>query len=174
MRIIENKTQWEEMVGHILTFKYLNKQELAIILKAGSVITYDTDEVLAKEGELEPWFFGILEGTVSVSVSEKNKKETYMNSLGPGDIFGEAGIFLNVPRTATITAMGPCTVFRIHRNDLSAFFKQNPVATNKMLLVIIYGLLRKLRAANLELAFERREDIDQSDIDAMVDRILNN
>lgn len=174
MRTINETSEWEEQVGHILTFKYLSKTELSILLKAGTVHAYDAEEVLAKEGELEPWFFGILEGTVSVTVSEKHKKETYMNSLGPGDIFGEAGIFLNVPRTATITAMGPCTVFRIHRKDLSEFFKQNPVATNKMLLVIIYGLLRKLRAANLELAFERREDIDQSDIDAMVDRILNN
>jgi hypothetical protein len=34
--------------------------------------------------------------------------------------------------------------------------------------MIIYGLLRKLREANQELAFERRFDSDQSDIDALI------
>jgi CRP/FNR family cyclic AMP-dependent transcriptional regulator len=35
-------------------------------------------------------------------------------------------------------------------------------------MVIIYGLLRKLREANQELAFERKSDVGQDDIDDLV------
>ena len=37
-----------------------------------------------------------------------------------------------------------------------------------MLMIIIYSLLKKLRDANQELAFERKSDIDQNDIDSLV------
>ena len=33
---------------------------------------------------------------------------------------------------------------------------------------IIYGMLRKLREANQELAFERRDDFKQDDIDSLI------
>ena len=41
-----------------------------------------------------------------------------------------------------------------------------------LLMIIIYSLLRKLLDANQELAFERKEDLDQDDIDSFIDGIL--
>ena len=41
-------------------------------------------------------------------------------------------------------------------------------------MLIIYSLLRKLRAANQELAFERRADIHQDDVDALVAQLAGN
>ncbi len=41
-----------------------------------------------------------------------------------------------------------------------------------MLLIIIYGLLRKLRESNQELAFERKSVIAQDDIDDIVESFM--
>ena len=60
----------------------------------------------------------------------------------------------------------------MQRSDLSAFIKSQPAGGNKLLLVVIYSLLRKLRAANQELAYERKADMDQSDVDSLMADML--
>ena len=53
------------------------------------------------------------------------------------------------------------------------FLKRHAEAGNKILLSIIFSLLRKLKLANEELAYERKSDIAQDEIDAMVDNLFN-
>jgi len=55
---------------------------------------------------------------------------------------------------------------------MSAFIRSKPAGGNKLLLVIIYSLLRKLRAANQELAYERKADMDQADVDSLMADML--
>ena len=60
----------------------------------------------------------------------------------------------------------------IHRKDIIDFLKSNTDAGSKILMLIIYSLLKKLKEANLEIAFERKADIVQTDIDSMVKDIM--
>jgi hypothetical protein len=53
------------------------------------------------------------------------------------------------------------------------FIRTSPAAGNKILMVIIHGLLRKLKMVNHELAFERKSDMDQDDIDQLVANIFS-
>ena len=99
-------------------------------------------------------------------------KEVYMNSLGPGEVFGEAGLFMSVPRTATVRVEDSATIVRINRSEFAGFLKRHPVAGNKMLIVFIYGLLRKLKLADQELAYERKSDLSQDDVDSMVSSLF--
>jgi CRP-like cAMP-binding protein len=79
---------------------------------------------------------------------------------------------MSVPRTATVRALGTTIIVRIHRAELALFLKRYPAAGNKILIVFIYGLLRKLRLADQELAYERKSDMAQEDVDAMVANIF--
>ena len=151
----------------IVVFRFLSDAEILDLLAHAEALELEEGEIIVKEGELSPYLYGIAEGTVAVSVGEEGK-EVYVNSLGAGDVFGEAGIFMSVPRTATVTAQGRTVIVKLHRIELSAFLKRHAESGNKMLLVFIYGLLRKLRLANQELAYERKSDMGQEDVDAMV------
>ncbi|TFG79664.1 MAG: cyclic nucleotide-binding domain-containing protein [Spirochaetales bacterium] len=172
MEELKDKNAWRASAANVMTFRYLSSAELALVLKASTVYLFGPEETVVKEGELDPYFYGILEGSVSVSVHEKldtgELNEVYMCTLGPGDVFGEAGIFLKVKRTATVRTLDDVVLLRLHRSDLAAFIKAQPSGGNKLLLVVIYGLLRKLRAANQELAYERKADMDQTDVDALL------
>lgn len=141
------------------------------LLEHSEALEFEEGEIVVAEGEVSPFFYGIAEGTVSVSLGEEGK-EVYVNSLGAGDVFGEAGLFMSVPRTATVRAQCRAVIVRIHRSELAGFLKRYPAAGNKMLIVFIYGLLRKLKLADQELAYERKSDMAQEDVDAMVANIF--
>lgn len=172
MTEIKDKGAWRAQAADVSTFKYLSPAELEFIVDKSTILRYGTDEPIVKEGDLSPYFFAILDGTVSVSVAEGTLdgalRDVFMCALGPGDVFGEAGIFLKVKRTATVSAAEDAVVLRLHRDDLGAFIKAKSAGGNKLLLVVIYSLLRKLRAANQELAYERKSDMDQADVDSLL------
>jgi CRP-like cAMP-binding protein len=62
--------------------------------------------VLINEGEPGDRFFVLLSGVAGVSQASLG----YRNVLRAGDYFGEVALTMNVPRTATVTAMTPCVV----------------------------------------------------------------
>ncbi len=172
MKTIPDANAWRKAVHDIITFRYLDEKELDRLLAVGRVIEYGREEVIVKEGEIEQLFFGILDGTVSVSVHENEGKNVFICSLGAGDVFGEAGFFMNIKRTASVIALGKTVVFALNREDIASLIRTDPAAGNKIFLTTIYGLLRKLRAANQELAYERKSDMNQDDIDSLVSGLL--
>jgi CRP/FNR family transcriptional regulator, cyclic AMP receptor protein len=167
MKSIEDKAGLVGSVRGIVTFRFLGDEDIIDLLGHSEVLELEEGETVVEEGEVSPYFYGIAEGTVAVSVGSEDSK-VYVNSLGAGDVFGEAGIFMSVPRTATVTAQERVIIIRMHRSELAGFLKRHPEAGNKILLVFIYGLLRKLKLADQELAYERKSDMAQEDVDAMV------
>ena len=167
MDYLKDKSKLIVPVRGIVTFRFLDDAEILDLLNHSDALELDEGETIVKEGEVSPYFYGIAEGTVAVSVGEGEAK-VYVNSLGAGDVFGEAGIFMSVPRTATVTAQEKTIIVRVHRAELAGFLRRYPESGNKILLVFIYGLLRKLKLADQELAYERKSDLAQEDVDAMV------
>ncbi|MBN2508907.1 MAG: cyclic nucleotide-binding domain-containing protein, partial [Spirochaetales bacterium] len=165
-----NKQGYLAKIRNILVFRSFNENELEGILRYCEVISFEDGENIVTEGDISPSFFAIIEGAVKVTVNQDGK-DVYICTLGGGDIFGEAAMFLKVKRTADVTATGPVIALKFIRHDLFDFLKAFPRAGNKFLMLIIYGLLRKLRDANQELAFERRADINQADIDSIISEL---
>lgn len=172
MELIPVTKIWREAVKKIITFRYFDDSELDRLLNVGMILEYDSEEPIIVEGDVDQHFYGILEGTVSVTVHEKDGKDVFICVLGTGEVFGEAGFFLNIKRTASVTAKDKTVVFRLNRKEMTALIRDFPAAGNKILLITIYGLLHKLRQANQELAYERKGDMDQLDIDDLVNGLL--
>ena len=171
MRTLADMASLVGSVRGIVAFRFLGDAEILDLLEHSEVLALEEGEIVVAEGEVSPYFYGIAEGTVSVSVGEDDKK-VYVNSLGAGDIFGEAGIFMSVARSATVTAQDRAVIIRVHRTEFAGFLKRHAEAGNKILLVFIYGLLHKLKLADQELAYERKSDMAQEDVDAMMAGLL--
>ncbi|HVH51979.1 MAG TPA: cyclic nucleotide-binding domain-containing protein [Gaiellaceae bacterium] len=62
--------------------------------------------VLVREGEPGEEFFVVFAGMLSVSQRDRGNQGV----LRPGDYFGEVALAMNVPRTATVTAITPAVV----------------------------------------------------------------
>lgn len=163
-----NESSYLKNLDKVLFFKFLSDKEKKELLDISEVINYSTGDIIISEGEIQPYIFTVIRGTVNVIVHEKNKKEVFICSIGAGDVFGEAGIFMKVKRTANVVSTAKTSILRIEREKMLSFIKRNKDSGIKILMLIIYSLLRKLREANQEIAFERKSDIKQEDIDSLI------
>jgi len=156
-----------EKLKKAVIFRFLDDELLTRLLDISYIVKYKKDDVIISEGETSPYFFAVLEGSVDVSVKEAGGKDVFICSIEEGDVFGEAGIFLKTKRTASVISSANTTLLRIDRKDLLDFIKAHPSAGIKILMIIIYKMLKKLRDANQEIAFERKASLNQDDIDAI-------
>ncbi|WP_319478463.1 cyclic nucleotide-binding domain-containing protein [Marispirochaeta aestuarii] len=173
MQRFSDKQKYSDELRSLLLFRPLNNDEIAKFAERSEIISYTENEKIVLEGDVDPSFFIVIRGTVNVTVQQKGS-DVFISAIGPGDVFGEAAMFMKLKRTADVIAAEDTVLLRIQRPQMMEFIRDYPRAGNKILMLIIYSLLRKLRAANQELAFERRADIHQDDVDALVAQLAGN
>jgi CRP-like cAMP-binding protein len=67
---------------------------------------------ITREGDYGSSYYVILEGAAQVF-----EDGTPVNDLGPGDGFGEQAIMRDIPRTATVRAVGETKVLAVDRDS---------------------------------------------------------
>jgi CRP-like cAMP-binding protein len=72
-----------------------------------------------RQGSPADRFFVVVAGMLSVRQDARGERGT----LGPGDYFGEVGLVMDVPRTATVTALTPCTIASCDRATFDEFVR---------------------------------------------------
>ena len=82
---------------------------------------YDDDETIMVQGEPGDAFFVIEEGHVRVAVDGVPRRR-----LGPGEFFGEIALIREIPRTATVTTVGPVRALVIEREQFLASVGTHP------------------------------------------------
>ncbi|KAI8373129.1 uncharacterized protein BYT42DRAFT_579288 [Radiomyces spectabilis] len=80
---------------------------------------YIPRSMIIRKGDQGTELYFIITGTVEVTtwMSDQSGRKTCIARLGPGDYFGEIGILLNVPRTATVNAITSVEVYVLKRED---------------------------------------------------------
>ena len=173
MYIDNNSDQYRDNIKDILLFKFLSEREVEDLLRMCEVQVFEEGERIVQQGEVEQAFYAVINGSVEVAVEEGRRKNVYICTIGGGEVFGEAGMFMKVKRTANVNSLTQTALLHITRSDFIQFIKKYPTTGNKILMVTVYSLLKKLREANQELAFERQFDIEQDDVDSIVEDFLN-
>jgi ATP-binding cassette subfamily B protein len=74
---------------------------------------------IVREGEPGERFYVLFAGMLSVSWSAMGRRDV----LRPGDYFGEVSLAMNVPRTATVTAITPAVVASCDRATFDEFLR---------------------------------------------------
>ena len=83
-------------------------------------------QVIIRQGEPGDYMYFIAHGVVRVTRAEHGESRDLATMMA-GEFFGEAALLgERQPRNATVTAVTPCTLYRLHRNDLRVAIAMQP------------------------------------------------
>ena len=99
----------------VATYPGYDQPAVREALKQATPRTYRDGEVIIRQGEAAENFYIIETGTARVTKA-RNGMEEEVAVLHPGEYFGEIGLLCQVPRMATVTAVGgPLKVIELSR-----------------------------------------------------------
>jgi predicted acylesterase/phospholipase RssA/CRP-like cAMP-binding protein len=98
--------------------------------------------IVYREGDQANTMFFLITGRLRVSRRDRNGTLQLYNEIRPGESVGEAGLILQQPRAADITALRDSTVAMLSRVDFERVLMLHPLALNRVFARAIYNHLR--------------------------------
>ena len=99
--------------------------QLGELVELAVVNTMAKDAVVFKEGDPGDAFYLIRNGMVKIS-KKSGEKEVVLSYLVAGNFFGEAALFSDADRTATVTTIFPSDLIKLSKRDFNNFLHAHP------------------------------------------------
>jgi CRP/FNR family cyclic AMP-dependent transcriptional regulator len=122
------RNQKVELIKRAPLFAHASKRELEEVAHLADEIDLREGKEMTREGQRGREFFVLLEGNADVV-----KDGRRINTLGPGDFFGEIALVSDVPRTATVTATSPVRALVVTDRDFRRLLDDLPEMQAKVL-----------------------------------------
>ena len=129
----------KEVIRHfrnVPLFASVSERGLRALIEAADEITEPAGKVLVKEGQHRRELFVITSGSVKVT-----KRGRRLNTLGPGDFFGEIALLSGGPRTATCTAETDVSVMIVNPTRFGVVLDGEPQVRH----AVLHALGERLR-----------------------------
>jgi len=135
----------EQIVGilrQVPLFQNLGKRQLNGLARVFGERRCKAGEVIVPQGRDGYGFFIITRGTAEAVIERPDATKHVVNTLGPGDFFGEIALLDNGPRTASVVATSDTTCLILPReNFLGALRRDGDMAVS-----ILVELAKRFRA----------------------------
>jgi CRP/FNR family transcriptional regulator len=141
--MIRPMAELAEKLARVPIFSGLRPRDLKQLAKRMTERSWAEGETVIEEGKGGAGFWVIEAGNVTISVGDRA-----VNTLGPGDHFGEIALLDEGPRSATVTAATDVQCFGIVAWEFAPFVRENPD--------VAWAMLQHL-AARLRQAESRTE-----------------
>lgn len=102
---------------------------------------YLKGEIIFQEGQPSEHFYILQKGEVEVSI-KRHEKRFVINTLGPGEFFGEMGLLSNEPRSASCKALTFVEVIRVNNEDFKKLLKNSHPLNGKIINLLLTRVKR--------------------------------
>jgi CRP/FNR family cyclic AMP-dependent transcriptional regulator len=153
------------LLARHLLFRGLDPTVLDDILALSVTRRLADGEVLFLRGEAGTGLYGVLAGSVKITVSSATGKELMLGVMGPGEVFGEIALLDGGTRTANAIALGAATVLVVPHRQFRAFLVKRP----ELCVYFLDILCERLRSTNARL-----EDVAFLGLPARLAKVLLN
>jgi CRP/FNR family transcriptional regulator, cyclic AMP receptor protein len=117
-----------DLIRKVPLFARCSRAELKEIALLADEIDLHEGKEMTREGAPGREFFVLLDGTADV---KKNRRR--VNTLGPGDFFGEIALVSREPRTATVIATSPVRALVITDRSFRRLLDDAPQVQTKVM-----------------------------------------
>jgi CRP/FNR family cyclic AMP-dependent transcriptional regulator len=130
-------------------FPGINDTEVETMLEISKLAEYPAEICLCQEGKVEETFYILLDGEVRVTKEISSDEDRLLNTLAPGDFFGEMGLIHDAPRAASVTTNLKVKVLEIDKSS----FNQTLQKMSMVSVAMVREVSQRLRD-NDEMAIE--------------------
>ena len=141
------------MLNQVEIFAGLSDRELEIIANSCVSRSYPKNTVIINEDDYADSLYVIESGRVKVYCSDKNGKEFIMNTLGPGDYFGELALLDDATRSASVRTVEKSEFRVVMKDEFNQVLDDHPNIA-RQLIRNLAGRVRKLTADVKSLALQ--------------------
>ncbi len=154
---LDGSTKLINKLRGIPTLSAFTKEDLQVLIRFSKLRTYDSGELIIKEGSYDSWLYFIITG--SVKVVNWGVDIAVMENLG--DIFGEMGIVSETARSASVFAMEETVCLAANASDVENLTGRDKHAFGYVLYRLFAQILAdRLRVANKEFVKLKGEGED--------------
>ena len=123
-------------------FQAMQPSELDEILKFSSERRFARGAIIFQQGDEGSSMMAVLVGRVRVSAVSGEGKEVILNTIGPGEVFGEIALLDGKERSADVTAVEDTVLLVVERRHFIPFLRRNEDLYLRMLVVLCDRLRR--------------------------------
>jgi len=131
-----------EHLAEVPIFEGCSKKDLQTIARQVREISHEAGYVVATEGDPGAGLFVIADGEADVTIGGKK-----VNHLETGDFFGEMALLDGGPRTATVTATTPITLYALTEWVFRGLLAEHPTIAMRTLETMASRLRGATKAA---------------------------
>ena len=113
-----------DLLRRVPMFAKLEPARLKLLAFTSEYLAYDDGETVFRKGDPGDCAYVIIDGEVQI-VSETERGDLVVATLGRNALFGELALLTNVARTATIRARGSLEVLRIGDDTFLKLLAEN-------------------------------------------------
>jgi SulP family sulfate permease len=114
-------------------------------------VHFKPGDTLMRQGEDADALYFIEIGQVSVYLEIENNPSVRLHTLNMGTLVGEMGIYLNLPRSATVTADANTIAYRLKRQALEEMKSKDPALAIVFHELVVRLVAERLLAADREI-----------------------
>ncbi len=137
-----------ELLARVPVFSTLEAADLEHIAQLAVPRSYETGQVVFREGDHSDTCYIVHEGRVRAVREHADGRTITLATFGPGDIFGELALFEDERRSATVETLRPTTVLAVLGPDMRRLMADRAQIAMRLLV----ALARRLRETNELLA----------------------
>jgi CRP-like cAMP-binding protein len=117
----------EAKLRDIPLFAKLSRKERKMLARRADEVDVQPGKLVCRKGESANELYVIERGTAKVV-----RDDQYLDELGPGEFFGEMGLFDDAPRNANVIATTPLTLMILDRAALSQLEREHPELASRI------------------------------------------
>jgi CRP-like cAMP-binding protein len=137
----------DEMLENVSIFSGVDRRHLKRLSKLMVPRTFKAGDVIIKEKDQAAGFFVIASGKVEVVRGAGGDRPQVLNTLGPGDFFGEMALFEGFPRSATVRCLEDTECLAMTRWD----FRAEMMSHAEIAVAVLETVVHRLRDTEARL-----------------------